>query len=618
MARVTHRFRGIAGRIVALGMVPMLILVVGAAIVVGLLRSSSNQALAVAAEERTKAAEMASYTLAIKDASSEIAAASGKLFEIHLTALLAQDGSASKAVRSQRAVLETKVKNFVDTANRFEALARTFGIEPRAFSSPAEASGNDASILAAGNLNLLLAQTRSLPNLMTGFAKSNDATLALMDTQSFENAASNFTYEEASRLTTFNVALGRIGEVATKTADALARVQSIDSEKHFVEIAAVEQRLLTITAGLAALVLAALTAGTVLFATTRLSRPLGGLAQTMGRLATGDLSVSIPLAERSDELGDMGRAVQVFKDNAQKMEAMRRQQEEAERRAAVEKRAAMQGMADNFESSVIALVSEVASSAGQMQRAAATMSSVAQQSSVQAASVAAGAEQATANVQTVASAAEELSASISEISRQVADAANISQQAADETRRTDEMVVALAGSADRIGEVVKLINDIASQTNLLALNATIEAARAGEAGKGFAVVAGEVKSLATQTARATEEIVGQISSIQDETRHAVSAIRKIATVIDKVRSISSTIASAVEEQGAATAEIARNVQQAAAGTQEVSTNVEMVQEAATTTGSASQQVLTSAGGLAELADRLRGEVSGFLQTVRVS
>ena len=268
--------------------------------------------------------------------------------------------------------------------------------------------------------------------------------------------------------------------------------------------------------------------------------------------------------------------------------------------------------------SVIGLVGAVAASASQMQSSAATMSSVAQQSSVQAASVAAGAEQATANVQTVASAAEELSASISEISRQVAEAATISRQAADETRRTDEMVVTLAGSADRIGEVVKLINDIASQTNLLALNATIEAARAGEAGKGFAVVAGEVKHLATQTAKATEEIVGQISSIQEETRHAVTAIRQIATVIDKVRAISSTIASAVEEQGAATQEIARNVQQAAAGTQEVSTNVELVQEAATTTGAASQQVLASAGGLADLAERLRGEVGTFLHTVRAT
>ena len=230
--------------------------------------------------------------------------------------------------------------------------------------------------------------------------------------------------------------------------------------------------------------------------------------------------------------------------------------------------------------------------------------------------IASAAIQATANVQTVAAAAEQLSASIAEIGRQVADAASVSRTAAEETGRTNTMVQGLTQAADRIGEVVMLINDIAAQTNLLALNATIEAARAGEAGKGFAVVAGEVKGLATQTARATEEISAQIATVQEETRRAVEAIRKIGGVIDHVREISAGIAASIEEQGAATAEIARNVQQAAAGTQDVSTNISGVTQSVSSSGEAAGLVLASAGELARTSHLLRDRLSGFLADIR--
>ncbi|HSV28906.1 MAG TPA: methyl-accepting chemotaxis protein [Candidatus Omnitrophota bacterium] len=344
--------------------------------------------------------------------------------------------------------------------------------------------------------------------------------------------------------------------------------------------------------------------------------PIKSMTQAMQSLANGNLTVEIPATTHKDEIGAMAGAVQVFKDNANRVEALRREQEQQDARLAAERKAAMNQMADNFESSVMGVVKTVSSSATEMQVTAQSMSAAAQQSSAQATTVAAAAEQASANVQTVASAAEELSSSITEISRQVSEAARVSGLASDEAAATNTMVQALAAAADRISDVVKLINDIASQTNLLALNATIEAARAGDAGKGFAVVANEVKSLANQTGRATEEISGQIAAVQEETRRAVDAIANIAKVIDQVKEISSGIASAVEEQGAATKEIARNVEQAARGTEDVSSNIGGVMESATSTGAAAEQVNTSASDLARNSELLRSEVTNFLATVR--
>jgi methyl-accepting chemotaxis protein len=346
--------------------------------------------------------------------------------------------------------------------------------------------------------------------------------------------------------------------------------------------------------------------------------PVRAMTGTMTALAQGDLSVAVPAVDHKDEIGDMAKAVQVFKTNAQQMDALRREQEQAAARAAAERRQAMMDMADQFERSVMGVVTTVAGSASQMQGTAQSMSAAAHQAKAQAGTVVGASERASTNVQTVASAAEELSASIAEIGRRVDEAARISTTASEETTRTNHMVAALSQAADRIGEVVQLINDIASQTNLLALNATIEAARAGEAGKGFAVVAGEVKSLATQTSRATEEISTQITAVQDETRRAVDAIRNIAQVIDQVRAISSDIAAAVEQQTAATSEIARNVQDAAEGTGMVSRSMTEVTSAAATTSAAAEQVQSSAGTLAQNAAQLRDSVMRFLNGVRAA
>ena len=258
------------------------------------------------------------------------------------------------------------------------------------------------------------------------------------------------------------------------------------------------------------------------------------------------------------------------------------------------------------------VTSIVASASTEMQNTAQGLSATAEQTSQKSSAVAAAAEQASANVQTVASAAEELSSSIEEVGRQVTESSNIAQGAAREAEHTNKSVEELAEAAEKIGQVVELISDIAAQTNLLALNATIEAARAGDAGKGFAVVANEVKSLASQTAKATGDISAQISAIQSATGNAVTAIKGISNTINQVNEISGAIAAAVEEQGAATQEIARNVQEAATGTQEVTANISEVQKAATETGESSGQVLEAAGELSKQAEALQTEIENFM------
>ena len=351
-----------------------------------------------------------------------------------------------------------------------------------------------------------------------------------------------------------------------------------------------------------------------------LSRNIGGgvirLVRVTERLAAHDFAVTVPETHRGDEIGQLAKAVAVLRDGAAETESLRARQEAMKAEAEAERQAGLLQVADGFEGSVQRVASNITAAAGQLEGSAQVVSGAVESASAKATSVAAAAEQASANVATVATAAEELSSSIREISRQVQASSTISSEAVAEAQRTNQLVEGLAQSAARIGEVVSLINDIASQTNLLALNATIEAARAGEAGKGFAVVANEVKSLATQTGKATEDISNQIGSVQAATNQAVEAIRSIVGTINRISEVAGTIASAVEEQGAATQEIARNVQQAAAGTQEVSSYLGQLTSATSEAGASAGGMLHATKALAEEARTLRTEVERFLAGIR--
>jgi methyl-accepting chemotaxis protein len=348
-----------------------------------------------------------------------------------------------------------------------------------------------------------------------------------------------------------------------------------------------------------------------------IATPVHLITGAMNRLAQHDLTTEIIGVGRGDEIGAMASAVQVFKDNM--IAADRDAAEHAAEQVAKEQRATrLDALVRDFEVKAAGLVQTLASASTQMETTARSMSATASRTSEQAAEVGTSAEAASAGAQTVASAADELSASISEISRQVDQSSKITSEAVAAAQRTDTIVHALADAAQKIGDVVGLITNIAGQTNLLALNATIEAARAGDAGKGFAVVASEVKGLAGQTAKATEEISSQISQIQSATKEAVAAIREITDTISQVSTIATTIAAAMEEQGSATAEIARSVQRTAANTEAVRENIAGVKQSAADTGTAAGQVLDSAGHLSHQADDLTREVSGFVEGVRAA
>jgi methyl-accepting chemotaxis protein len=376
-----------------------------------------------------------------------------------------------------------------------------------------------------------------------------------------------------------------------------------------------QSRLLAMALGLGGLVVGVALAWLI---GRGISRPVVRMCAAMRALAGGDSAVDIPGVGRKDEIGEMAGAVQVFKDSMNEAERLRAEQEGQKARAEQERRQAMMKLADSFESGVKGIVSAVAKQSTEMQASAQAMTHTAEQATQRASAVAAAVEQASANVQTVASSAEELSVSVLEISRQVQESSIISGQAVSEAERTNAIVDGLNKTAQHIGEVVQLIESIAGQTNLLALNATIEAARAGDAGKGFAVVASEVKSLAGQTAKATDEIKAQITEIQGATGQTVEAIRAIGDTIRRMNEIATMIASAVEQQGAATREIAGNVQQAAQGTGDIANNIGGVSRAANETGAAAVQVLSAAGELSKQSETLRHDVDAFLATVRAA
>jgi methyl-accepting chemotaxis protein len=349
-----------------------------------------------------------------------------------------------------------------------------------------------------------------------------------------------------------------------------------------------------------------------------LTSPIRQMTLAMRRIAEGDLSAEIPAQKRRDELGAMAKALQVFKTNAEHVAAMRRAQEEQQLRSAEERRQELHSLAGRFEQSVMGVVDRVSVSSQELSKSSALLMQTATDTTGRTAQVAHQAQESAQNVATVASASEELASSISEIAEQAARSAVIAQEAEKRSHETSRTVNALSEAAQRIGHVVTLIQTIAEQTNLLALNATIEAARAGEAGRGFAVVASEVKSLAGQTAKATEEIGVQIQQIQTATNGAVGAIQAIGVTIEEVSAIATSIAAAVEEQRSVVDEIGRSTTEVAASTQAVNENIGTVQSGTQTTVAAAEQSRAAAEALRLEAQRLEEEVSAFLQTVRAA
>ncbi|MET3409316.1 methyl-accepting chemotaxis protein [Methylobacterium sp. 1030] len=416
-------------------------------------------------------------------------------------------------------------------------------------------------------------------------------------------------------LTDGGVARGKVRDFVQGRIDRLT-AELRQARDNAEQAAATTMVVLIAAAAVGLLGTVALSALIVVFGITR---PLASLVGVLQRMARGEVDAEIREAARGDEIGAVGKAVEgikamVARKAAEEAEVKRR----ADAAAAAERRRTMVELADGFERAVGGIVGMVSSSATELQATAQQMTATAQETASQSTTVAAAAEEAATNVNTVAAAAEELGSSVQEIGRQVTGSAHLAQAAVGAADETAHLVQALSQTAARIGDMVGMISGIAGQTNLLALNATIEAARAGAAGRGFAVVATEVKALAEQTAKATEEIARQIGEVQGVTARAVTAIGGITGRIQEIDSVATSIAAAVEEQGAATQEIVRNVSQAAAGASEVTGNIAGVAQASEETGAAAGQVLSAASELSRQFEHLGAEVSRFLATVRAA
>ncbi len=457
--------------------------------------------------------------------------------------------------------------------------------------------------LNPGGLNIDLEQIAQVLEQLRGYATSAEETLGAVDEDVF--IATMLMNDTHSKFEELSVA-----------ADGLVKTASNLNAKIVADGTAVMNLGLYQVMGVTVLAML-LSAVSALLIGRAIAVPVESMTSAVKQLADGDLDIAVPCDDHRDELGAMAAAVQVLKDNsitARKL-AAREEEEQAKRQQRTEN---LEKLTAAFDASVTEMLTLVETAASQMTSTAQGMASTADNTSTQAGAAAAASEEASANVQTVAAASEELSTSIQEINRQVVQSTEVANDAVGQVDHANGTVKGLAESAQKIGDVIALINDIAEQTNLLALNATIEAARAGDAGKGFAVVASEVKALANQTSKATDEISAQIENMQQVTKETVQSIEGVASAINRIQQVATGIASAVEEQESSTREIARNVQEAATGTQEVSSNVTAVTQSAEGAKGEAADVLNVAGKLSQQSEALRAEVKKFLTGVNAA
>jgi methyl-accepting chemotaxis protein len=477
------------------------------------------------------------------------------------------------------------------------------------------ADADDAK-LALGNVQLAIADTETeiagtaetkLKSLVTALKTAVAADAAALD--EVVKVAGDLRSKQAELVK----ASAAIDEQVNKISAKLGAVRAEQGEKTAAAVQHTQQTVILSAAG--ALLLGAVLAWLI---GASLSGPIRRMTDRMQSLAEGELDEAIPGGESRDEIGRMARAVEVFRENA--LAVRRMEQEAAAQHGAAEadRQRMMSDLASRFEQGMHGVITGVGGRAEEMGRSAEELARVAERGRGLAEAVAARAEQASVNVQTVASATQQLAGSIREISSQVQRSVTVSSRATGETQRTSELIGGLSSAAERIGNIVQLIQAIASQTNLLALNATIEAARAGDAGKGFAIVASEVKNLASQTAQATEQIASQIATIQSATGETVAAIAQFGTTVKEMAEIASAVAAAVEEQGAATGDIARNVEEAAIGTAAVTQDMGDVRAVANETDAGAEAALTAAAALRQQAVSLKSNVGDFLQTIRTA
>ncbi|WP_181905434.1 methyl-accepting chemotaxis protein [Aestuariispira insulae] len=476
-------------------------------------------------------------------------------------------------------------------------------------------SNEEAYQRAVEYLDLYGENIGELKKVLTDFSLKNAIDLARNNYEEYRQVLDQIHAAVQERDRMIDQSLNQVGpEIGTLAAsfqeENIARQQALGLES---EADVAERITITIVIALASFGLGILLA---LAVGQGIAGPVRKMTSAMQKLAEGDLATEIPARDRKDEIGRMAGAVQIFKENAERVERLRREREEEKERAEAEKRASMTRMADEFEASVGRVVGSVTMAVTQLTDSARSMSQIADESNELAIKVAAAATEASANVETVAAATEELSASVQSMAGQVDNTSSLATGAVDDADAASKLVAELDQAGREINEVTSLITDIAEQTNLLALNATIEAARAGDAGKGFAVVANEVKSLANQTANATSEIATSIGRIQGVSARVVEAINRISERIGDINQVAVTASGGVSEQREATGEIARNIQQAAVGAQDVSNNITGVTKAANETGTAADNVLNSSTQLAEQAKELEGVVNRFVSQIR--